>query len=562
MRLTRWVPALALAALFVTPSFAAWPEHGLPVGTGTGAQRLETLVPDDAGGAYIFWWSNSGSAPSRLLRITREGAVAPGWPVEGLALGAQQMVTAAADGAGGVYVLSSGREWVDTGPAQMYGRRLFVHHFDRDGQRSASWPDSGIVVWSEQYPMGDDYGVKNIGSAGAFSDGAGGATFALRWERAWLYEGCIVLHVDSTGTCRNDAFALSGYMREIEDFAPDALGGLTILKATAYYSAYEPDTIAVRRYSPASGFTPWRTLATGSYYGAEVQAIRLAPGPDVLLSWKLNGERLCTLLRVDALLDPAPLWPATGAPGQLEPLCSDAQGGILARAWVADTSRVQRLDVSAAPATALWPSGALPIEDYRSLLPDGLGGFFQATTRPGYPLPPVDTLRAFHVGPNGQLAASWPSRGRVIAANAQLDSWTGYYHDGHGMMLAEPGVALLGWTQLPSASSDAFVQRLADDVAVPTAVGPPTACFALRGFVRNPTPLDATVEFMLADARPARLELFDVSGRLLARREVGAMGAGSHRVRLGDGLALRPGLFFARLVRDGESRTAKAALLR
>lgn len=561
MRLTHWIPALALAALLATPSFAAWPENGLPVGTGAGVQRFETLVPDDAGGAYVFWWSNSAT-PSHVQRVTREGAIAPGWPAEGLALGTQVLVAATADDNGGIYLLSSGREWVDTGPAQLYGRRLFVHHFDRWGQRSASWPDSGIVVWSEQYPMGDDNGLKLISPRGSFADGAGGATFALKWERAWLYEGCIVLHVDSTGTCRNDAFALSGYMREIEDFAPDALGGLTILKATAYYSAYEPDTVAVRRYSPASGFTPWRTLGTGSYYGAEVQAIRLAPGPDVLLSWKLNGERLCTLLRVDALLDPAPLWPAVGVPGQLEPLCSDAQGGVLARAWVADSSRVQRLDVSAAPATALWPSGALPIEDYRYLVADGLGGFFQATTRPGYPLPPVDTLRAFHVGANGQPAPSWPSRGRVIAANAQLDSWGGYYQEGHGLMLAEPGAALIGWTQLPSASSDAFVQRLADDVAVPTAVGPPAARLALRGFVRNPTTLDATVEFTLTDARPARLELFDVSGRLLARRDVGAMGAGSHRVRLGDGLSLRPGLLFARLVRGGEARTAKAALLR
>lgn len=561
MRLARWIHALALVALFATPSFAAWPESGLPVGTGAGAQTLETLVPDGAGGAYVCWWSNTAT-PSHLQHITHEGALAPGWPVGGLSLGTQTLVAATADGIGGIYLLSSGREWADTGPAQMYGRRLFVHHVDRDGQRSASWPDSGIVVWSEQYPMGDDYGVKNLGSAGAFSDGAGGATFALRWERAWAYEGCIVLHVDSTGTSRNDAFALSGYMRESEDFAPDALGGLTILKATAYDSAYERDTIAVRRYSPASGFTPWRTLATGSYSGAEVQAIRLTPGPDVLLSWRLNGERTCTLLRLDALLEPTPLWPATGAPGQLEPLCSDAQGGILARAWVADTSRVQRLDVSAAPATALWPSGTLPIENYRDLLPDGLGGFFQATTRPGYPLPPVDTLRAFHVGANGLPAPSWSSRGRVIAANAQLGNWSGYFSNEHGLMLAEPGVAMLGWTQLPSASSDAFVQRLADEAAIPTAVGPATARFALRGFVRNPTARDATVEFTLPDSRSTRLELFDVSGRLLARRDVGALGAGSHRVQLGDGLALRPGLLFARLVRGDDALTAKAALLR
>lgn len=86
--------------------------------------------------------------------------------------------------------------------------------------------------------------------------------------------------------------------------------------------------------------------------------------------------------------------------------------------------------------------------------------------------------------------------------------------------------------------------------------------FALRGFLANPTTLDATVEFTIPDASPARLELLDLAGRVLARCDVGGLGAGTHRVQIGQGLALRPGLVFARLSRSGETKSAKATVLR
>lgn len=92
-------------------------------------------------------------------------------------------------------------------------------------------------------------------------------------------------------------------------------------------------------------------------------------------------------------------------------------------------------------------------------------------------------------------------------------------------------------------------------VPVPTAL-------ALRGFVTNPSPVDATVEFSLPDAAPATLELVDVAGRTIERLEVGMMGPGSHRVRLAEGRSLSPGLYFVRLQRGGESMVARASAIR
>lgn len=94
------------------------------------------------------------------------------------------------------------------------------------------------------------------------------------------------------------------------------------------------------------------------------------------------------------------------------------------------------------------------------------------------------------------------------------------------------------------------------------AVQPGAAAFALRGFVTNPVRSDASLEFTLPDGSPARLEVLDVAGRVVARRDVGDMGAGTHRVALDELRSQAPGLLFVRLTRDGRSLVARATHLR
>lgn len=69
------------------------------------------------------------------------------------------------------------------------------------------------------------------------------------------------------------------------------------------------------------------------------------------------------------------------------------------------------------------------------------------------------------------------------------------------------------------------------------------------------------VAFTLPSAAPARLELLDVAGRRVAVRDVGALGAGRHAVRLGDATRLRPGLYLVRLTQSDAIRTARAIIL-
>jgi hypothetical protein len=81
----------------------------------------------------------------------------------------------------------------------------------------------------------------------------------------------------------------------------------------------------------------------------------------------------------------------------------------------------------------------------------------------------------------------------------------------------------------------------------------------------EPNPIagaDVIVGLTLPSDRPARVELFDVAGRVVAARDLGALGAGPHRVRLGVSSTLAPGIYWVRLAQDGAVAFLKAAVLR
>jgi hypothetical protein len=94
-------------------------------------------------------------------------------------------------------------------------------------------------------------------------------------------------------------------------------------------------------------------------------------------------------------------------------------------------------------------------------------------------------------------------------------------------------------------------------VTVPLRLG-----LSLAGASPNPAEGDLHVAFSLPGGGAATLELFDLKGRLLARRDVGALGAGEHRVRFDDVGRVRAGIYLVRLVRGDRVLTAKACVIR
>lgn len=88
------------------------------------------------------------------------------------------------------------------------------------------------------------------------------------------------------------------------------------------------------------------------------------------------------------------------------------------------------------------------------------------------------------------------------------------------------------------------------------------ARFALDGARPNPARGDRlNVWFSLPSANAARLELLDVSGRRVAYREVGALGAGQHLADLSEGRKLPAGVYLVRLTQGPNSRVARVAVV-
>jgi hypothetical protein len=86
---------------------------------------------------------------------------------------------------------------------------------------------------------------------------------------------------------------------------------------------------------------------------------------------------------------------------------------------------------------------------------------------------------------------------------------------------------------------------------------------ALEGARPNPS-LDGEphVWFTLPDRERATLELIDVAGRRVARREVGTLGAGPHMATLATKPHLRSGIYFLRLTHGSQVLHTRLVLMR
>ena len=85
---------------------------------------------------------------------------------------------------------------------------------------------------------------------------------------------------------------------------------------------------------------------------------------------------------------------------------------------------------------------------------------------------------------------------------------------------------------------------------------------ALAGFQPNPAFGVPVVAFTLANDSPASIEVLDLAGRRVLRREVGGLGAGNHVMRLDAGARLAPGAYVMRLRQSGRTLSARGVVVR
>jgi hypothetical protein len=86
--------------------------------------------------------------------------------------------------------------------------------------------------------------------------------------------------------------------------------------------------------------------------------------------------------------------------------------------------------------------------------------------------------------------------------------------------------------------------------------------FALEGFAPNPASRGALVAFTLPRAARGRLEVIDVAGRRVFRRDLAGLGAGRHTIAIDSSRSLRAGVYLIRLTHDDRSLHARGVITR
>jgi hypothetical protein len=100
--------------------------------------------------------------------------------------------------------------------------------------------------------------------------------------------------------------------------------------------------------------------------------------------------------------------------------------------------------------------------------------------------------------------------------------------------------------------------RVVSTTAVP---GGGAAGFALEAVRPNPAAGWFTVTLVLSAAGPAKLEVFDVSGRRVLARDVTEQGPGRQEMVLGAGRALPSGIYLVRLSQAGRAASARVVMM-
>ena len=108
----------------------------------------------------------------------------------------------------------------------------------------------------------------------------------------------------------------------------------------------------------------------------------------------------------------------------------------------------------------------------------------------------------------------------------------------------------------PDATSHVFAQGTITAVEDQAYAG-----FALWHGGANPVHGALEIGFALPKEAAAKLELLDVSGRVVTSRDLGSLGPGSHRTRLELTRGMGAGIYWVKLSQAGETRTLKCVLM-
>ncbi len=161
-----------------------WPANGRALCTAAGHQRNPTLISDGAGGAIVAW-DDGRRDPSfdvYAQHVLASGSVDPAFPDDGIAVaegaGAQHAPALVPDGRGGALVVWE--DEVDPGDGNLRARHLTAH-----GAIDPAWPAGGATLCAASGEQGPAVAIElEDGAIVAWPDFRNGTDFDLDWT--WL----------------------------------------------------------------------------------------------------------------------------------------------------------------------------------------------------------------------------------------------------------------------------------------------------------------------------------------------------------------------------------------
>jgi hypothetical protein len=175
---------VAVQHLTATGAVAAgWPSEGIAVSATASTSPL-SVIPDGTGGAIVAWRdfrrggiARDGTFDVYVQRLTAAGTIAPGWAVNGLLLspGAWTPIVLP-DPSGGFYLVAGTPSPTSLGDEQKYS----VLRFQLDGAPAPGWPVGGVLVC--------DPAAGSRQSPNAIGDGFGGVLMDWYDDRLGGYD--------------------------------------------------------------------------------------------------------------------------------------------------------------------------------------------------------------------------------------------------------------------------------------------------------------------------------------------------------------------------------------
>lgn len=489
---------------------AGWPTDGRPICTASSSQTSVRILEDGSGGAILTWMdSRSGNLDLYAQRVTGGGAIAPGWPTNGIAIctasGTQANPSIVTDSNHGAIIA-----WQDGRSGTSLD--VYAQHLLSTGAVDASWPVNGRAVSTAP---ADQFFPKLLA----------------------VQNGTIVVWED-TRNPDPDIFA-----QRIDGLGAPQWGANGVVVCSAPGTQEAPVVAGDGSNGAFVCWTDYRVPGETDVYGQHVTSSgAIAP------FWIASGNAIAAALGDQS--SPA--------------ITADGAGGFYA-AWV-DTRRggediyLQRMDGLGAIPPGQWMDGGIPVcaaagdQSAPMLVADGAGGLIAAWR--DMRNDKLGDIFGTRVTSSGAPQGQWTADGLPVgnAPGAQTDL---------ALVASDAGAAIAAWSDLRNFSHwDVYSNKIGPIAVLGVPPRRPMASPAVSA-APNPFLGSTHLGFDLVRTGHVTVRIFDARGRRVRTLLDGDRTAGEIGVdwdgRDAAGRAVGPGLYLAE-VESGAARLSRKLL--